>query len=111
MSISSVNTTQAPAQTRPAARPQGNPQISEGGGDRFTSSQPSNPGIYDRRTLQAAGAGSGSGPAYINSPGLDHNRQVCDANLSNQPLVAEGGRWNGSTILNAQSQLDTAGKP
>ncbi|MFN8609464.1 MAG: hypothetical protein U0931_18140 [Vulcanimicrobiota bacterium] len=111
MSVGTISSTQAPVQARPTGQPQSRPQVSEGGGDRFTPSQPSNPGIYDRRTLQAAGAGSGSGPAYINSPGLDHNRQVCDPNLSNQPLVAEGGRWNGANILNAQSQLDTVGTP
>ena len=111
MSIGSVSNTPAPTQTRPASQTQARTQVTDASGDRFTPSQSSNPGIYDRRTLQAAGAGSGSGPAYLNSPGLDHNRQVCDPQLSNQPLVAQGGRWNGSNILNAQSQLDTVGSP
>lgn len=108
MSVGTIQKS-APATTqRPAAAKQA-PAESAPRGDHFTPSQaPDQTGLMNRRSFLAAA--NGTGPAYAaGDPTLDHNRQVCDPNLSSQPLVAEGGRWNGSSILNAQSQLDTAG--
>ena len=94
------------------ARPQQAPrsQSSAVPSDTFTPSTPNHTGTYNRMSFVPTNGGNAN-PGYISSPGLDHNRQVCDQNLSDRPLVGSDGRWNGGTILNAQSQLDTAGSP
>lgn len=110
MSVGTIQNTPTVQAQRPAAAKQAPVQTAPAG-DHFTPSQPSDQtGLMNRRSfLAAASGGAAEGPAYTSDPSLDHNRQVCDPNLSNQPLVAQGGRWNGTSILNAQSQLDTVG--
>jgi len=75
----------------------------QGPRDTFTPSSSNHLGTYGRMNF------NGGNPTYFNSPGLDHNRQVCDANLSSRRLVGFDGKWDGGSILNAQSQLDTLG--
>ena len=50
-------------------------------------------------------------PDYVNLPTVDHNRKICDGQLGQQPLREPGGKWNGSEILNAQTQLNTEESP
>lgn len=105
MSVGTIQHTPAVSPQRPAGSTQ-RPAPTPPSGDHYTPSQPT--GLMNRRDFMAAA--NGSGPTYANGdPTLDHNRQVCDPNLSDQPLVGQGGRWNGTSILNAQSQLDTVG--
>jgi hypothetical protein len=72
----------------------------------------------------ATSAGTGAGPAsgtaatpgcdtqphYVDDGSLDTNNHTCD-DLSSQPLVPAGGKWDARAILNAQSQLETAEPP
>ncbi|MBI2568363.1 MAG: hypothetical protein HYV63_15175 [Candidatus Schekmanbacteria bacterium] len=55
--------------------------------------------------------GPGSPDYAPSDPSLDHNRQVCDPQLSQRPAFEPGGQWDGGQILNRLSQLDTIRGP
>ncbi|MCA9794615.1 MAG: hypothetical protein KC910_22560 [Candidatus Eremiobacteraeota bacterium] len=110
MSVTQLSSTPQTTAARPMPRPAGTAAGNANGSlpaDTFTPSSGNDSGIY--RPMSFVSSNGSGGPQHVSDPTLDHNRQICDPNLSDRRLVGADGQWDGGTILNAQSQLDTHG--